>query len=548
VSDGADRRLHPGTIALRFVKEAPQTLLALPAAVAFSSKTGLSGALYLAAGLAVVLLAVKWLVWRRFSYAVGPAEIVIASGVLNRNRRSIPFDRVQDVDIERTFLARLFGLAKVRIETGAGGKDEGLLDSVSLAEANRLREAVRAGRSAGAAGAAAEESEGTASLTLFAMEPPRLILFGLFNFSLVYIAGLFALLQTFDRFLPFDIYDPARWVGLADEYLPARWTLGAIAAVALLAALLGIVAGVLRTFARDYGFRLSLEGGRFRRERGLFTRSEAVIARRRVQLAEIAGGPVRGLFGWSGLSFQTLGAGTDRGGHQGAAPFATRGEIEAVLAQVPPLRLPPPPELVPVSRRHILRSVAARLLPALAAVLALTYWARPAIALLALLPLLAAAAALERRFHRYAIDGDLLFVARGVWRRRLWLVPLANIQALSLSRGPLQRRLGLATLAIDTAGASMISAPRIIDLRSEAAEELAREISERRPVLRERDLRGPEAVRTVRAEPVEALSSAHPEDGQEGPSTIPGRTEDGSGRTEEGLGRTEEGLGRTGEG
>ena len=478
MSDDAGRRLHPGTIALRFVKEAPQTLLALPAALAFSSRIGLTGALYLAAGLAIVLLAAKWLVWRRFEYSVGPSEIVIESGVLNRNRRSIPFDRVQDVDIERTFLARLFGLAKVRIETGAGGKDEGLLDSVSLAEANRLREAVRAGRAGAAAPApGTQEAEAPAQRILFAMDPPRLILFGLFNFSLVYIAGLFAILQTFDRFLPFDIYDPARWVGLVDEYLPARWTFGAIAAVLFVAAALGAVAGVVRTVARDYGFRLSLEGDRLRREQGLLTRKEAVISRRRVQLAEVGGGPVRGLFGWSGLAFQTLGAGTDRGGHQSAAPFATRSEIEAVLAEVAPLRLPPPPEMVQVSRRHILRSVATTLLPALAGIAALSYWMPFAPALLAGLPLLAAAAALQRRFHRYGLSEELLFVSRGVWRRRLWLIPLRNVQSLSLSRGPIQRRLGLATLAIDTAGASMINAPRIVDLRAEAAVALAREIS-----------------------------------------------------------------------
>jgi putative membrane protein len=470
VSDGADRHLHPGTIALRFIKEAPQTLVALPAAVAFSSKSGLTNALYLAAALGVVLLAVKWLVWRRFRYGVGAAEIVIESGVLNRNRRIIPFDRVQDVDIERTFLARLLGLAKVRIETGAGGKDEGLLDSVSLAEANRLREAVRASRSDAAVAAPAESAEAPAARMLFAMDLPRVLLFGAFSFSLVYIAGLFALLQTFDRFLPFDIYDPARWLGLVGDYLPDRWTSGAVAAVLLVAALLGSAAGVLRTLARDYGFRLSLEGDRLRREQGLFTRREAVIARRRVQLAQVRSGPLRSLFGWSGLAFQTLGAGADRSGLQGAAPFATRAEIEAVLAQVPPLRLPPPPELALVSR----------LIPALAAILALGAWQRPALLLLAALPLLVAAAALERRFHRYGLADDLLVVARGVWRRRLWLVPLRNVQSLSLSRGPIQRRLGLATLAVDTAGASLINAPRIVDLSGEAAEALAAEIIRRR--------------------------------------------------------------------
>lgn len=476
---GADRRLHPATIALRFVKEAPSTILALPAGLAFASRSGIGGALAIAALLAVLLLGVKWLAWRRFRYGVGPTEIVIESGILNRNRRSIPFDRVQDVDIERTFLARLFGLAKVRIETGAGGKDEGLLDSVSLAEAHRLRETVRGWRPDAAPIAAAEAGEAPEPLILFAMDVPRVLLFGFFNFSLVYIAGLFALLQTFDRVLPFDIYDPARWIGLVGPYLPERWTFGAIAAVLIVAVLLGSAAGVLRTLARDYGFRLSSEGERLRREQGLFTRSEAVIARRRVQLAQVSGGPLRSWFGWSGLSFQTLGAGTDRSGRQSAAPFATRAEIERVLAEVPPLRLPPPPELVSVSRRHILRSAAAKLAPALAVVLGLSAWDPRALLLLALLPLLAAWAALERRYHRYALADDLLFVASGVWRRRLWLVPLRNIQSLSLSRGLLQRRLGLASLAVDTAGASMLNAPRIVDLRAGDAEALAAEISRR---------------------------------------------------------------------
>jgi putative membrane protein len=489
VSDGAgaERRLHPGTIALRFLKEAPSTLLALPAGLAFASRSGLSGALALAALLGGLLLLAKWLAWRRFRYAVGPAEIVIESGILHRNRRSIPFDRVQDVDIERTFLARLFGLAKVRIETGAGGKDEGLLDSVSLAEAHRLRETVRSWRSDAVPAAGETAGETPAAQALFVMDVPRVLLFGVFNFSLVYIAGLFALLQTFDRFLPFDIYDPARWIGLVDTYLPHRWTFGAIVAVLLVAVLLGSAAGVLRTLARDYGFRLSLEGDRFRREHGLFTRSEAVIARRRVQLAQVSGGPLRGLFGWAGLSFQTLGAGSDRSGRQNAAPFARRAEIERVLAEVAPLRLPPPPELARVSRRHILRSASSRLGPALIAILALAYWQKAALMLLALLPLLAVAAALDRRFHRYALADDLLFVARGVWRQRLWLVPVANVQSLALSSGPIQRRLGLATLAIDTAGASMLDAPRIVDLRADDARTLAAEIGRlRRSVLQDR--------------------------------------------------------------
>jgi putative membrane protein len=49
---------------------------------------------------------------------------------------------------------------------------------------------------------------------------------------------------------------------------------------------------------------------------------------------------------------------------------------------------------------------------------------------------------------------------------------MANTQTVSITRSWLQRLLGLATLAIDTAGAPMFGGPRIVDLRVERAREL----------------------------------------------------------------------------
>src|SRR5687767_1132330 len=163
----------------------PGTVLALPAGLAIVSDRGLQWAIAVAALIALVMVLLNWLVWSRFKYGVGERDIVIESGILTRTRRSIPFDRIQDVDIERKLLARIFGLAKIRIETGGGGKDEGVIDSVTVAEADRLRAAVRARQ-----GAARPEAEAEAAAPdllegriLFAMDTPRVLLLGLFNFS-----------------------------------------------------------------------------------------------------------------------------------------------------------------------------------------------------------------------------------------------------------------------------------------------------------------------------------------------------------------------------
>jgi putative membrane protein len=183
--------------------------------------------------------------------------------------------------------------------------------------------------------------------------------------------------------------------------------------------------------------------------------------------------------GWFGLFFQTLSAGKDGGGHQSVAPLAREEEMAAILAEQGMLHLPNPPELEMVSGRHLLRTLISNAAVPLAVILAAAINWRPALFLLALMPLLLGMALLERRFHRYGLVGDLLFVRRGVWRQQLWILPVAKAQTIRLSRSFLQRKLGLASLLVDTAGAPIMNAPRIVDLREHKARSLAAAIAER---------------------------------------------------------------------
>jgi putative membrane protein len=263
------------------------------------------------------------------------------------------------------------------------------------------------------------------------------------------------------------------------EARASRFTVGAAMVALAVALLLGVVTGMVRTLARDYGFRLLREGRRVRRVRGLLTRTEVVIPMARVQLARVETGPFRRLSGWFALSFQTLGGAAERGagGSQSVAPFATAPEMEAILAEEGRLRLPAPRSLARVSQRHLLRAALPGVLAPLLTILVGAWFEPGVLLLLALLPALAAAAILDWLFHRYALDGDLLFVARGFWRQRLWVVPVRSTQGLSLSRSPAQRLLGLATLSIDTAGAPVVNGARIVDLRHASARALYEELA-----------------------------------------------------------------------
>jgi putative membrane protein len=65
----------------------------------------------------------------------------------------------------------------------------------------------------------------------------------------------------------------------------------------------------------------------------------------------------------------------------------------------------------------------------------------------------------------HARAGSYVLVREGLWNRRTYIVPIRKIQALHLKQTPFQRRLGLGTLNMETAGNPMeLHAPRSIDL------------------------------------------------------------------------------------
>ena len=471
MSDEKPRRVHPGTIAIGLVKSAPSTLLALPAMLAFGGEFGIGRVVLLTlVGLAVMAF-FTWLGWWHLTYRLTEDEFVIESGVLHRSRRSIPLEHVQDVSIEQKPLARLFRLALVRIETGGGDKDEATLDSVTLAEAHRLRLALR--RTPVAANVETPVSEvAEVGKPLFAMPLGRVLLYGLFNFSLVWLAAIAALLQTMDQVIEFDWKE---LVGIAGREVRSHLTVTAGLTVLALALLLGVIAGLVRTVTKEFGFRLDAHEGRFRRVRGLLTRSEVVIVKARVQLALVRRAPISGRLGWRSLEFQTLGGSDDSSGRQEMAPFARDDEIAEVIdaAGLPRFEVD---ALIPVSRGHVLRVALRHGVPVII-VFAIAGAFFPLLWLgLVLVPIPVGLALLQRRRHRYGLRERSAQVTRGVLSQRDWIVPYPAIQTISVRRSWLQRRLGLATVTIDTAGAKGLHRPDIADVATPIAAELAQEL------------------------------------------------------------------------
>jgi putative membrane protein len=418
-------------------------------------------AILLVAGSAIFSTVALFLRWLKLEYRVGPHEIRIDSGLLNRTSRAIPFDRVTDVDLEQGPLHRLFGLARVKLETGgsAGGKEEeGVLHTISLERAEALREHIRVRKGLAPVASVTEEPEVTA---LFAMDGKRVLTAGLFNFSLAVLAGLFGITQTLGDAMGFDPFKQTFWTDLFARSGPLRdlvitHQVGAIIAGSILLVLMGVGTGLVRTVLREHGFRLDRTETGFRRRRGLMTLTDVSIPAKRVQASILASGPVRRAFGWWELKLQSLSQDGGKGDHVVAA-LARASEASAILASLNWNSDVRPDNWRPVSRAFV-TSFAGILLPAaLATIASLPFFGPIGLAWLAGAAMAIGVRWLDWKHTRYAFEGPALFIETGWWRHRRSMVPRIKIQSLDISESWWSRMFGICTLRLGVAGGSGFS-------------------------------------------------------------------------------------------
>src|SRR5699024_4862849 len=80
--------------------------------------------------------------WWFTTYAVDEDGVSLHSGMISRSREYAPRARIESVSVERPLLARLLGLAKVRVEVAGGGESYLDIEYVKSAAAEDLRRGI----------------------------------------------------------------------------------------------------------------------------------------------------------------------------------------------------------------------------------------------------------------------------------------------------------------------------------------------------------------------------------------------------------------------
>ncbi|WP_327402233.1 PH domain-containing protein [Streptomyces sp. NBC_01288] len=349
-------------------------------------------------GLAVFVPAAAlygFLTWWFTHFAVTDTELRIRTGLLFRRTAHIRLERIQAIDVTQPLLARVAGVAKLKLDVvGTDKKDE--LAFLGEGEARALRAELLA-RAAGFAPETAHE---------VGEAPARQLLHvpaGVLAVSLVLTGA------TWGSLAAALVVPPLLWFATHSV-----WTVLATALPLLGAA----GASSVGRFVGEYDWTVGESPDGLRIDHGLLDRTHETVPPGRVQTVRIVEPLLWRRRGWVRVELDVAGS-----SNSVLVPVAPREIAEAVVARVLPGVTVPPREALSRPPRQ-----AGRCMP--------LWW----------------------RGYGIAVT-DTVFASRhGLLRRSLALVPHAKVQSVRLGQGPWQRLWGLAEVHVDTGANNTVTA------------------------------------------------------------------------------------------
>ncbi|WP_217207177.1 PH domain-containing protein [Streptomyces sp. AC550_RSS872] len=345
-----------------------------------------------------------FLTWWFTHFAVTDGELRIRTGLVFRRTAHIRLERIQAIDITQPLLARVAGVAKLKLDViGTDKKDE--LAFLGQDEARALRAELLA-RAAGFAPETAHEVGEAPSQELLRVPP------GVLALSLVLTGA------TWGTLAAAVVVPTILWL-----MTESVWTVLATAVPLFGAA----GASSVGRFVAEYDWTVGESPDGLRLDHGLLDRAHETVPPGRVQTVRIVEPLLWRRRGWVRVELDVAGS-----SNSVLLPVAPREIAASVVARVlPGATVPPRAALSRPPRR------AGRCVP--------VWW----------------------RGYGLAVT-DAVFAARtGLLRRSLALVPHAKVQSVRLAQGPWERLWGVADVHLDT-GANKTVTARLRDAQEAA--------------------------------------------------------------------------------
>lgn len=488
------RRLHPATVLIELLRRLGSVAYLIVIALVlrlFGSGQRTEFYEYAIAGLAAFSTVGALLRYLTLRYGLEAGHLVIRSGLIMRQHRSIPLDRIQNIAMKRGLLHRALGVTDVDIETAGGATPEARLSALSLAAAETLKAELLqrplASTATGGPSPAVIAPAGSSVATgpdepLWVSPLNDLLLAGATENRIgVILAALGGFWYTFGE----AIAASGRSVAPGVEQVLHQGTAVVVALIFLLVAglaVLGWLTSITMTVVQYFGFELRRAGHRLRLRYGLLTQHETLVPMQRIQVMRLEAPWLRDRLGCLSVFVSTAGSALD---HASAAsvplcPIVRRTQVGGLVRRVfERLDLDAVAWRL-VSRRTVRRAfIRYTLVLTPLAIAAVWRFGWAGILVIPIIVLAAGTAAwLRYRAMGYCELDEFVLARSGVLTRRCWVVPRDKIQFVELNQTPFQHRLGLASLTVHTAGGAGGQAS-IVDVPADDARAMQDRLSRR---------------------------------------------------------------------
>jgi putative membrane protein len=400
------------------VRAGPAAVVILVAAVA-GGRGGQRTADLIRIGVVALVIVFGFISWAVTRWRLADGALQIDTGLIRRSSLRFPLTQIQAVDIVSPGLARIFGLSELRVRMASGNRSTGRLAYMQSAHADAVRTQLLDL-------ARAQTIEAQARAHPDAPIPPAAAPFTpLYTVDVSRLVG--SILLSFPAVALYLILGTLIVVAALAPGAAAGAVAGSISA------LLGFSGAVWTRFNGEYRMSLGVDPDGLQVRTGLIQTTAETIPWGRIQALRTIQPVFWRPFGWYRVEADV--AGKNVGGRQNQAarragraliPVGVASEVEWLAQLVmpgTPDRLAPPPH----------RAV----------------WKSP----------------LRYRRLSFAWNEQYAVTTSGRLRRVTDRVPLAKVQSLRWSSGPVQRRLRLASIHFHTAGRSVYSLARDRDER-----------------------------------------------------------------------------------
>jgi putative membrane protein len=401
-SDGW-RRLHPVSPVVRAGRAAIAIFIVLvPVALRGGGNLRDSS---IQLGIVAALAALGFVNWLVTRWRIEGDDLRIETGLIRRQSLRFPLAQVQAIDIVQPGLARIFRVAELRLRLGGASGGSARLAYLPQHEAEPLR--ARLLRLATAGEAAPREPEAIEERVLTTVPTPQLVASIVVSDVGIVVELVFAALVVT------ALLAPAAAAGIAGGGT---------------AELIAVATLVWRRFNQEYKLTVASAPDGLRLRSGLVALNAETIRPGRVQAVRLVEPFLWRRLGWCRLEVDLAGRQRRKGEGE-----ATRGQLRALL---------------PVGSRALAFELLDHLLPD-----APRPERRPP-------RRVAWKSPLRYRFLAWGRTDAAVVTMTGRIRRVTVWVPLEKAQSLRLAEGPLQRRLRLVTVHVDTAGRALHAALR----------------------------------------------------------------------------------------